>query len=188
MNKEKIIKSAYPFSHNDIWKQYLVPYKFSPLENPEIFGSWLLDFSSKAIMNTWQIIYEEFKKVVYSNSELKKCVDFEEIHQIDEISKCLNRGFNEAYTTSSYDEYLKYGDCKPNEWILNDLQLLEKALGSPFDYHLEQENKQRIIDELIEKSFVKPNLELKWTNEPFPWTLYIPPISMFDIRKWEKED
>ena len=112
-------------------------------------------------------------------------VKLEEIHKLDELTICYKRGFNEAYTTESYAEFLKDGDCKPNEWIIKHLEDLEKALEKPYELKLEKKLHREIIDRIIEKAFIQPNMEMKWTSEPYPWTLYFPPISINDLTEWD---
>ncbi len=186
MTREELIKkSVFQSNDNELFAQYLIPSEFCPLEEKDICGCWLLVFNSKEQMKSWAFIYESFKKVVHSNTELREMVDFEEIYRIDERSLCLNRGFNEAYTTSKYAEYLAYGDCTPDEDIVEHLDALKKALDQPYDFHFVSEMHKKVMDGLIKKAFVDPNSELKWTDEPFPWTLYIPPISMEDLKNEE---
>jgi len=101
-----------------------------------------------------------------------------------DFTLCQNRGFNEAYTTDHYAEFLEDGDCKPNEWIVSHIDQLKDSLNRPFNFQFESNNQRTIINHLIEKALVKPNLDLKWTDEPFPWTLYLAPISENDLNAW----
>lgn len=186
MNVDELIKkSIFNINNNGMFTQYLIPSKISPLKEKNICGCWLLDFNSKKLMNSWLSIYETLQNVVNANIELKEVVCFENIYRLNEHALCQNRGFNEAYTTENYAEFLTDGDCKPNEEIEQCFNNLKKALNHSYDFRFESENQKIIIEGLIEKAFIEPNFELKWTEEPFPWTLYIPPISAEDIKNWE---
>lgn len=187
MNIEELIEKSMSRSRdNGMFIQYLIPSEISPLEEKDICGCYLLVFNSKELISSWSLIYESLIKVVNSNQELRKVINFENIYKINELALCLNRGFNEAYTTHHYAEFIAYGDCEPNEWIVQTLNELKKALDQPYDFLFESDNQKKIIEGLIEKAFVEPNSELKWTDEPFPWTLYMPPISLEDLKNWKK--
>lgn len=188
MDKEELIEhSVFKLNKNEIYSEYLIPSEHSPLEVKDICGCWLFVFESKKLMTKWIHLHETLIKVVNSNIALKKVVTFEAVHKLDENTLCQNRGFNEAYTTEHYFEFLTDGDCKPNELIIQHLDELKQALDQPYEFKLESESQQKIINELIERAFVKPNLELKWTNEPHPWTLYSPLILRKDLSEWNIE-
>lgn len=182
--EELIKKSVFQFKDSEIYDQYLIPGEWGISSEENIFGYWLLVFKSTDLLITWKSIYEIFRRFVNSNHQLAKLIELEKTVKLDENSIWLNRGFNEAYTTESYAEFLEYGDCQPNEWIIRDLDKLKKALEQPFDFKFKSESKKRIIEGLIQKSFVNPSFEFKWTDEPFSWTLYIPPIDLEDVNNW----
>ena len=189
MSVKKLIgESILRFPDNGIFIRHLIPSEKSPLDEMDICGCWLLVFKSKKLMTSWSLLYETLIKVVNSNPGLRKVIHFEKIHKINERVLCLNRGFNQAYTTDSYAEFIAYGDRKPNDLVVQHLDELKKVLDQAYDFQFESYIQKNIIEGLIEKAFVEPNLELKWTNEPFPWTLYIPPISLKDINKWNKNE
>lgn len=171
---------------NGIFTQYLLPSEISPLEEKDICGSWLLEFSSEKLITSWLSIYETLIRVVHSNMESQKVINFETVHKLDTLFLCQNIGFNEAYTTTHYAEFLADGFCPPNEWIIQDLNELNKVVMKPYQFQFLSNNQQQIMLNLIEKNFIDPNDELKWTDEPFPWTLYLPSISLEDINNWGK--
>ncbi len=184
---ERLIEHAvFKINGNDIYTQYLIPTEYSPLKEKDICGCWIFVFKTKELAEVWRLIYEAFKKVVSSNTALKEIVKFEEVHRLDEFTFCQNRGFNEAYTTDHYFEFLTDGDCEPNEWIIEHFNKLKHALDESYEFYLELDNQKKIICKLIERAFVKPNLELKWTDEPYPWTLYNLNITREEIDIWRK--
>ncbi|MEN0048795.1 MAG: hypothetical protein AAF806_17160 [Bacteroidota bacterium] len=182
MERESLItKSIFPPVRNEVFTQYLISGKNSPLETKSIFGCWLLIFHQEELLTAWELVYNTFKEFVNSNTKLCNTVSFEDIYKLDNLTLCLNRGFNEAYTTSSYAEFLTDGDCKPNDWIIEHIEELKNALNATYNFQINSIRRKNVIDAIIHKSFVEPNSELKWTDEPFPWTLYIPPISLEEI-------
>ncbi|AEA45652.1 hypothetical protein Fluta_3684 [Fluviicola taffensis DSM 16823] len=183
--EELIEKSVFSSdsNYNGMFTKHLIPEEYSPLSERNICGCWLLVFKSKEIKNTWVEIYNTFKTFLAQNEDMSRVLAFEAIHHLDELTIVQNRGFNEAYTTSSYSEFLEDGSCKPNEWILRDLQNLQKAISELPEFRCDSMNQKEIIKKMIHESFIEPNSELKWTE---PWTIYLPSISSKDLEKWTK--
>ncbi|OJJ19833.1 hypothetical protein BKI52_15235 [marine bacterium AO1-C] len=180
---EKSVFQSDPY-YNGVFTQFLIPHKYSPLPEKDICGCWLLIFKTENLMRTWVEIYETFQQFILSHSGMTKVVKFEPFHELDQSSIIFNRGFNEAYTTYSYASFLERGDCRPNEWIIRDISLLNKALGELEKPNLQSQKQEQIISRLIDKSFIEPNTQLKWTDG-VPWTLYLPPISLEEIEQWD---
>lgn len=183
--EELIEKSVFSSdsNYNGMFTKHLIPEEYSPLSERNICGCWLLVFKSKEIKNTWVEIYNTFKTFLAQNEDMSRVLAFEAIHHLDELTIVQNRGFNEAYTTSSYSEFLEDGSCPPNEWILRDLQNLRQAISNLPEFQGESMNQKEIIEKLIHESFIEPTSELKWTE---PWTMYLPSISTKNLEKWIK--
>lgn len=180
---------VYSFGKNEIWSKYLVPHKVLPDRGCKTFGSYILHFNSEELLNAWKEIHEQVIKKLKSIEGIEEYLTIVTIEDFDEISILQERPFNEGYTTDSYDEYLNYGSCKPNEWIIEGLYNLRIKLLEldTFDENEISENdlKERdsVIGNVIHKSILKPNSNLVWSE---PWCLYLPAIETVHLQVWNK--
>jgi|GEM_PF-3964498 len=178
---EKAVSQSDPtFNYNGMYTKYLITEEYSPLPEKNVFGCWILVFESVAIQRLWLNIYNVLKAFITEHEEMTAVVKFETIHVLDDLAVAQQRGFNQAYTTDSYLEFLQDGDCKPNEYILKDIYDLHNAVLGLQKFHCTSQKNEKIITKLIHESFIKPNGQLKWTE---PWTLYLPSISIADIEQ-----
>lgn len=186
MNTDELIKKAiFTYPDNGIYTKYLLPEQAILLPERNICGYHLLVFKSNALKATWVAIFNALKQFVNNDFDLRRLINFEAIHEIDETAVFQSRGFNEAYTTRHYHEFLTDGSCKPSEEILNDLHEMHLALldfNLPCDY---MECQSDVINNLLFECFVKPTFELRWGNH---WTLYLPPVSMDHIKIWNEQN
>lgn len=183
------LPNVYQTQDNQLWTKYTIPSgMLSSKEN--MMGDYLISFKKQDDLITWIKIYEAVIRKLSTISDIDSCLEIIPLKQFDEYSIQQKRPFNEGYTTKSYAEFLEYGSCRPNEWIIESLTELHTRMLDLYTFdeddinEIEFENHEAIILNIIHRTFLKPTFELVWGGDE-QWLMYLPCIEIKHINDWK---
>jgi len=77
------------FINDGLYTKFLISKENSPMQDADLFGSWLLSFESPDLTKTWMEIYNAFRNYCESNIELTKVVQLNDFQLLDESNVCM---------------------------------------------------------------------------------------------------